>query len=506
MRAGILSGVDRPTSSTKRVSTAITERLAPDHLAWLKEFSVALHRRYAYPAQHPSCVAANAAAFAALGGAFDRHPEIAIAVSRNQLIIGGGFSDPKNPALCELAERFHRQGIGAITVRAGMSHEEFESLLTRIVEAKSTGDVESSSPDHALGMHVAVEMLKFEGLALSDELDVDDGSGTDVTSDRLWRELAHAALTGWDGADGDESGGGASGMGRPSLQQLDLESAGRVARVINERAGDRKFASKMLASLIRVGRHSRRRGRSGSGAVAARLRDVMKQLEPGVLKSLLDSEPNPEKKRLLFLQGVDALPVSVVLDWIEAAAANEGRSISPYLLRLMKKLSSQARRRRDGGPDEGGEALREAGKQLIEGWTLETNETEAHSALLGQIATYERSGESFDVVVAAGADRLVQMALETDAFGPDVTAAVDYLIDQRSLGTALGFLDDFPTSILAVPSILAYLETPETLRRVLLTEPLDTEGARRIMARCGPARSSRCSTRSPCRNRRRHAS
>jgi hypothetical protein len=524
---GILPPVERPTSTARRVTTAISERLPPDHLAWLKDFSVVMHRRYAYPPMHPSRVAAEEVAFAALGRALERYPEIAITVSRNQLAIGAGFSDPKNPALCELAERVHRRGIGAITMRAGMSLEEFDSLLTRIVEAKSSAEDDEALPGRSLGLHVAVEMLTYEGLALSDEVDTDDDSASDVTSDRLWRELAQAALAGWDGADGEGSGGGGSGdvagdvagavstelddsaapgagdgsgdggspesasgrpsAPRPSVQLTEAESAAKMARRINQRAHDQTFAAKVLGSIIKVGRQSRRRGRTGSGAVAARLRDVMKRLEPATLKALLDSEPSPEKKRLLVLQGVDALPVSVVLDWIEAAAANSGKSISPYLLRLMKKLSGQARRRRDGGPDEGGESLRQAAKALVEGWSLEPNETAAHSTLLEQIANHEKGEKPYDVAASAGAERVLQMALETDAFGPDVAGSVDQLIDHRLLAKAFGCFDEFPDSKTAVPSILAFLEAPETLRRVLLTEPIEADGARKLLARCGPA-------------------
>lgn len=499
-----------------------------------------MHRRYAYPPMHPLRVAAEGVAFAAMGRALETYPEIAIAVSRHQLAIGGGFSDPKNPAICELAERLHRQGIGAITVRDGMTLEEFDMLLTRIVEAKPKSDDDFDEDDKPLGAHIAIEMLTYEGLALSGEVDLDDGTASDVTSDKLWRELAQAALTGWDGDDGRGSGGGGSAADgapaavsgdaagltpingtrvvdgaavsdgapgvdgtpasarserrsgavaavRPSVQQAAIESASRLAKVINQRASEPRFAGDVLKSLIRVGRHSRRRGRAGSGAVAARLREVMQRLAPGTLKSLLASETNPERMRLLLLQGADALPVSAVLDWIEAAASPE-RSISPYLLRMMKKLSSQAKRRNDAGPDEGGEALREAAKQLIEGWSLETRETESHSALLEQISNYEGNERTLDGEAAAGADRIVQMALETDAFGPDVTAAVDHLIDHRRLATVLGFLDRIPDSTTAVPSIFDYLEAPETLRRVLLTEPVDTDGTRDLLSRCGPAR------------------
>jgi len=42
----------RPTSAHKRVTTSISERLPVDRLAWLKAFSVVMHRRYAHPTMH----------------------------------------------------------------------------------------------------------------------------------------------------------------------------------------------------------------------------------------------------------------------------------------------------------------------------------------------------------------------------------------------------------------------------------------------------------------------
>jgi hypothetical protein len=80
------------------------------------------------------------------------------------------------------------------------------------------------------------------------------------------------------------------------------------------------------------------------------------------------------------------------------------------------------------------------------------------------------------------------MSLETDAFGPDVGAALDYLIEHRRLGIILEFLEGAPPSKVSAPAIFDHLEMPETLRRVLLTEPIDTNGTRMLLQRCGPAR------------------
>ena len=493
------------------------ERLSPAHLVWLKQFSVVMHRWYSYPPKHPSRVAAQETALAAHALALESQGEIVIAVSRHQLSVGGVFSDAKNPALGELAERLHRHGIGTVTVRDGVSDAEFDALLERITRPRTNDAADEEARERPIGPHVAVEMLSYEGLALSEE-DADDARGPDGTGDRLWRELAEFALAGWDGVDDFGEGGGGTGEGDiPSsgivaadtvvVEQAPLTpdrrtgafalttelptamNARNIARVINGRAGDPQFATTALQSLIKIGRHARKRGRAGSGAVAARLRETMQALDPGTLKSLLSAETYPARQRLLFLQGVDALPVSAVLDWIEAAAKSSEQSISTHLLRMLRKLSSQTRRRRDAGPDEGGEALRQAARQLIDDWFHEINETDEHTDLLEHIAGYDTPDAPLDAGDAAGSDRILQIALETEALGADVITAVDRMIETRRIGRVFSLLDAEGDSDVAAPAIHAHLVADETLRRVLLSEPIDFDGAQQLLDRCGPAQA-----------------
>jgi hypothetical protein len=491
------------------------ERLSPAHLAWLKQFSVVMHRWYSYPPKHPSRVAAQETALAALVLALEARGEIVIAVSRHQLSVGGVFSDAKNPTLGELAERLHRHGIGTITLRDGVGDAEFDALLERMTRPRTNDAADEEARERPIGPHVAVEMLSYEGLALSEE-ETDDARGPDGTGDRLWRELAEFALAGWDGVDDFGESGGGAGDGplsgviaadtavaehapRPTDRRtgafaLTTElpaamSAGNISRMTMARAGDPAFATEAIQSLIKIGRHARKRGRAGSGAVAARLRETMQALDPDTLKSLLFSEQDPVRQRLLFLQGVDALPVSAVLDWIEAAAGSSGQSISQHLLRLLRKLSSQTRRRRDAGPDEGGEALREAARQLIDNWFHEINETDEHTELLEQIAGYDTPDAPLDAGEAAGSDRLLQIALETEAFGADVLTAVDRMIESRRIGRMLSLLDAEGHSDVAAPAIHAHLVADETLRRILLSEPIDFDGAQALLDRCGPVQA-----------------
>jgi hypothetical protein len=448
-----------------------------------------------------------------LSTALGVHHDIAMTIGRQQLTIGESSSDPKNPALSELCERLHRQGIAAIKMSEGVTEAEFSRLLDFIVAAKPPSDDEDDVTAPKLGDHVGIELLTYEGLALSEEED-DDGQVHDEKGEQLWRELAASALGGWDGLDGIDTAGGATDARRDSqpvristevaavadepppaprpsvamrrTAQLPAAlSAANIAAMITARAKEGgAAAADVLKQLLRVGRHARRRGRSGSGAVAARLREVLEQVEPGTLTELLKSEVDPVRKRILLAQGVDALPVSAVTDWIEAAARSEGKSLSSHLLLLFKKLAAQTRRRRDAGADEGGEPIREAARKLVEDWTYEAEGTATHSALLAQISAYDDASAQVDGGGAAGADRIVQIALETNVCGPDVIAAVNQLIEEKRLSLLYGFLDEAQVAKKAGPMITEHLLEPETVRRVLLGEPIEVDGAQQMLQRC----------------------
>lgn len=500
-------------------------RLSQANVAWLKEFSVVMQRRYAYPAGHPARLAAEKTALVQIATALEFTPELVVTISKRQFAVGGGASDPKNPALGELAERLHRQGIAALTLRRGVSEEEFDALLECIVLAKppTLDDDEDEAGRPALGAHVSLEMLTYEALALAE--DEEDASGLDIGGERLWKELAELALEGWDGFDDYGSAGGGigneeakgdrpsgatpivtdeaaagkapaagapriSGQMRASValrRTLELPAAlgaQNIAKMITAKAQDPNAGPNVLRALLKLGRHVRKRGRSGSGATAQRLREVMQALDPGVLKTMLGAETDPKKKRLLIQQGVDALPVSAVLDWIQAAATSTGGHVSQQLMLMLRKLASQTHRRRDGGPDEGGEAMREAARKLIEGWTETDATPQAHALLMQKIASYEKGGADADTGGGAGADRIVQIALETNVGGPDVTAAVEKLIDEKRLSLLFSYLDEVVKATIAEPLITEYLLEPATVRRVLLTEPVEVDGAHRLLDRC----------------------
>jgi hypothetical protein len=443
------------------------DRLPSAHLAWLKEISVALHRRAAYPTGHPTRLASDAAALDALRRAFEAFPEITLAVGARRLTIGTTHSDPRNPALADLAEKMHRRGISVVTFRRGLTSEALDRFLTGVLNVSEVGAVTWEQHDP----HLVVEELAFDALALADpsEFDDDDDAGLDAHGERLWHQLSQLSIRHWDGVDGDGVAGG---------RTEDLVAG------ITAVASDPTQATAVLESLIRVGRYQRKRGRRGSGQVAARVREVVSQLPDGVMRQLLAAEPDPHRRLQLIKHGIDALPVSCVVDFVEAAAQSSGQHISEHLLRLFGKLSQQTRRKSDQGPDDGGQAIRDAARELVEGWGLDEVNPAAHASLLEQLARFDSTVRPVDGGDAAGADRILQMALELDAIGPDIIAAADDLVDERRLSLLLSLIARRPESRRTGPALRAHLSSPDLIRRILLTEPVEYDAARELIAAC----------------------
>src|SRR4051812_18728901 len=90
--------------------TALSRELAD----FLIEFSIALHKHAMYPQGHPSLDPAGEGV--ARGGErlLEERSTLALGVARQQLVMGGVATDPKNPLFPELANRLHRHHLGAV--------------------------------------------------------------------------------------------------------------------------------------------------------------------------------------------------------------------------------------------------------------------------------------------------------------------------------------------------------------------------------------------------------
>src|SRR5512139_3778471 len=126
-----------PSSPTAPPERAALSRELADFLI---ELSIALHKHSMYPEGHPSLEPAVVGVTRRAEHLFEGRNSLALGVARNQLVIEGVATDPRNPLLAELAGRLHRHHLGAVTFQRGVRvNEVVELLRTLAVDAERTG-------------------------------------------------------------------------------------------------------------------------------------------------------------------------------------------------------------------------------------------------------------------------------------------------------------------------------------------------------------------------------
>src|SRR6266496_2601332 len=171
---------------------------------FLIELSIALHKHSMYPEGHPSLAPAAASVTRRAEHLFENRTTLALGVARQQLVIEGVATDPKNPLLAELAGRLHRHHLGAVTFHRGLRVSEVSDVLkTLSVEAERTGEpLGLGSPEQLRAWdHIRLHPVTYERLELLQEDDQVPAPGDEGSKERglrgaqLWVGLARAALT-----------------------------------------------------------------------------------------------------------------------------------------------------------------------------------------------------------------------------------------------------------------------------------------------------------------------
>src|SRR5467141_4957337 len=160
-------------------STILWAMTAPEKAAlsreladFLIELSIALHKHSMYPEGHPSLAPAAASVTRRAEHLFESRGTLALGVARQQLVIEGVATHPKNPLLSELAGRLHRHHLGAVTFHRGLRvNEVVDVLKTLAVEAERTGQpLGLGAPEQLRAWeHVRLHPVTYERLELLQE-------------------------------------------------------------------------------------------------------------------------------------------------------------------------------------------------------------------------------------------------------------------------------------------------------------------------------------------------
>ncbi len=444
---------------------------------FLIELSIALHKHAMYPEGHPSLAPAAAGVTRRAEHLFEERATLALGVARQQLVIEGVATDPKNPLLSELAGRLHRHHLGAVTFHRGLRvNEVVDVLKTLAVEAERTG--------HPLGLgapeqlraweHVRLHPVRYERLELLQEDDqaaLDDKGAKErgLRGAQLWVGLARAALS----ADAMASGDGPPPATEPSV----------IAKAIDERQNNAAYDQVIVGYLLQIADELKHTGGAEAAALRRRTSKLVGALHPGTLRRLIEMGGDNAQRTKFAIDATHGLAVDAVLEIVRAMADASHKTVSDPLVRMLSKLAQHAEQGTAEARPQADEALREQVRALLQGWTLEDPNPDAYGKALHRMAaaspatsarsTWQQTAEPL---------RIVQTALETGVLGFGAWRAIERLVAEHHVGDLVDLLAVSPSTPDVGP-LWTRVTSPDVVRELASTEPPDFATLDRVLPR-----------------------
>jgi hypothetical protein len=469
---------------------------------FLIEFSIALHKHAMYPEGHPSLMPAAQGVVNRLNIALLERQTLSLGVARTQLVIEGVATDSKNPVLHDLADRLHRHHLGAVTFRRGVTPDEVHGALSLLsVDADRSGRPLGLSPvEHLTSWpHVRLYPLNYERLDLVREGKLDEEESIEQREERtraayLWLGLARAALAAESAADGQEASTmetrGGLGTRPPEEDESATVDPTIVAKAIERHPRGTAYDQVIVGYLLQIAEEVKRGGGADSIALQRRVSQLVKEMDKGTLARLLEMGGDRDQRRQFLLNASDALAVDAVIDLVHAASQTEQQTVSHSFLRMLRKLGQHAA---EGSPKRralADESVREQVSGLIAGWTLKDPNPGAYRAALERMVSTKvpALAERGATRQIAEPHRLLQMAVEVQSGGPIVDRAVQSLIETDRLGViakTLAGVEGGGGDL--AENIWRTAASPDVVRRVVSTEPINVEQLDVLIQRLGIA-------------------
>src|SRR5712671_1489415 len=445
---------------------------------FLIELSIALHKHAMYPEGHPSLAPAAAGVTRRAEHLFEERATLALGVARQQLVIEGVATDPKNPLLSELAGRLHRHHLGAVTFHRGLRVPEVVDVLeTLAVEAERTGQpLGLGSPEQLRAWdHVRLHPVTYERLELLQEDDqavaADDKSGRErgLRGAQLWVGLARAALS----AEAMASEDGPAPAAEPSV----------IAKAIDEHPKSAAYDQVIVGYLLQIADELKHTGGAEAVALRRRTSKLVGALQPGTLRRLIEMGGDNAQRTKFAIDATHGLAVDAVLDIVRAMADASHKTISDPLVRMLSKLAQHAEQGTAEARPQADEALREQVRGLLQGWTLEDPNPDAYGKALQKMsAASPVTGARSVWQQTAEPLRIVQTALETGTLGFGAWRAIERLVAEHHVGDLVDLLALSPPSPDIGP-LWTRVTSPDVVRELASTEPPDFATLDRVLPR-----------------------
>ena len=467
--------------------------LARDLAEALIELSIVLNKFSIYPSSHPSLEPAAGGLLMRFEQLLTERSALSVGVARQQLVIEGVATDPKNPVLKDLAGRLNRRQLGAIAFMPGLEAGELFDFLT----------VVASEPDHAASpvsvahdprtsgwSHVRLYPPMYDRLELVEE-DGHEATGEDAATRgqrtraaQLWVGLARAAL-----AIGDLPGPAASTVdtAEPPLHDATDDvptDPAAVARAIDEHPRGAAYDQVIVGYMLQIADELRSAGGQEALQLKKRMSRLVSTLDSKTLKGLLEMGGNGLQRRTFVMSAAHGMSIDAVVDLVRAASEAEEQTISHSLLRMLQKLARHADA--SGGKRRAiaEQSVRDQVGELLQGWSLKDPNPEAYGKALEAMARSDSLGEGSGPAQTAEPRRLVAMALEVDSLGDPIERAVAELVQPDHLRWLVDTLNGAEPSA-AQAEVWRLVATPDALAEALRGEPVDSVVVDALLAQLG---------------------
>jgi hypothetical protein len=504
-----------PQPAPQRQSTVQRAALPRELSDFLIELSIALHKHSMYPDGHPTLGPASDGVARRLNGLLQERGTLSLGVARDQLVIEGVATDPRHPVLKDLAERLHRHHLGAVSFVRGVSGGEIDESLKMLAEDAGRDGVEPLGlrpiSKIAAWEHVKLYPLTFDRLQLLDaEPGGDEGppSPAGTKSAQLWVGLARAALASEDLEKPAPAPPPEPHAFRPApaapLTDAEIDAALDVveaaaplsaadakpeviAEAIESHERGTAYDQVIVGYMLQIADELKTAGGSGAVALKKRMSKLISTLDQATLSRLLDMGGDLTQRRQFILDASQGMAVDAVVDLVQAASG-EGAPISRSMLRMLTKLGYHAERGPTASRAMAETDLRDQVAELVKGWALADPNPDGYAAAL------EKMSQASPALLAPGEAqfapepvRVLEMACEAGATGDAVQRALDQLMLGGRLAEALDVIERAPRPSPATEAMTARIATPETVRLLLASQPVDFALVDRVVERTGEA-------------------
>ena len=463
--------------------------LSRDLADFLVELSITLNKHAIYPKSHPLLDLAVDGVANRLGLLFvDDRESLSIGVARRQLIIEGVATDPLNPVLKELAQRLHEHRVGAVKFVRGIGREELAQALAALAVDPIRSEKPIGLDSERVGdlwPHVRFFPLTYDRLQLiEDDPTAEPPRADQMKSSRatqLWIGLARAALVS-DTLNPEST---------RSAQDDDtaLEPA-TVARAIDEHQREEAYDQVIVGYLLQIGEELKTAEGAETLGLQRRVSHLVGSLKESTLEKLLEMGGDKAQRRKFLLDASQGITVEAVIDLVKAASAAEGQTVSHSMLRMLSKLAHHPS---SGGPRAKTDPnVRDVMRRLVDDWSLDDPNPEAYRRVLENISSTRGMAEATlaeGVATECEPERMVQMAIEVGAMGPQVRAAMIALCKAGRVEVLLDLVEKAPSSDAGAPvwDFLTGERVLESLLEQLRVDiPLVTRFVRRLGSSAAP--------------------